>query len=136
MKDKKQNQEKLPNIYSSTNSNNNSKTNQSILRRNEIIDEYIKSINEYNQLKNEYNGAEQDYQRTLRDLRELENVGIKLESDLNKINQGLKEINEAIKGQKDFHNKSNTDMQQINRIKIENEKLTKENIHTYYFFGK
>lgn len=44
MKDKKQNQEKLPNIYSSTNSNNNSKTNQSILRRNEIIDEYIKSM--------------------------------------------------------------------------------------------
>ena len=39
MKDKKQSQEKLPNIYSSTNS-----TNQSILRRNEIIDEYIKSM--------------------------------------------------------------------------------------------
>ena len=44
MKDKIQNQEKLPNIYSSTNSNNNSKTNQSILRRNEIIDEYIQSM--------------------------------------------------------------------------------------------
>ena len=44
MKDKIQNQEKLPNIYSSTNSNNNSKTNQSILRRNEIIDEYIESM--------------------------------------------------------------------------------------------
>ena len=99
------------------------------LELKKLNDEYIKSINEYNQLKNEYNGAEQDYQRTLRDLRELENVGIKLESDLNKINQGLKEISEAIKGQKDFHNKSNTDMQQINRIKIENEKLTKENIN-------
>ena len=99
------------------------------LELKKLNDEYIKSINEYNQLKNEYNGAEQDYQRTLRDLRELENVGIKLESDLNKINQGLKEISEAIKGQKDFHNKSNTDIQQINRIKIENEKLTKENIN-------
>ena len=99
------------------------------LELKKLNDEYIKSINEYNQLKNEYNGAEQDYQRTLRDLRELENVGIKLESDLNKINQGLKEISEAIKGQKDFHNKSNTDMQQINRIKIENEKLTKDNIN-------
>ena len=99
------------------------------LELKKLNDEYIKSINEYNQLKNEYNGAEQDYQRTLRDLRELENVGIKLESDLNKINQGLKEISEAIKGQKDFHNKSSTDMQQINRIKIENEKLTKENIN-------
>ena len=44
MKEKIQNQEKLPNIYSSTNNNNNSKTNQSILRRNEIIDEYIQSM--------------------------------------------------------------------------------------------
>ena len=99
------------------------------LELKKLTEEYTKSINEYNQLKNEYNGAEQDYQRTLRDLRELENVGIKLESDLNKINQGLKEINEAIKGQKDFHNKSNADMQQINRIKVENEKLAKENIN-------
>ena len=34
----------LPNIYSSSNSNNISEINQNILRRNEIIDEYIKSI--------------------------------------------------------------------------------------------
>ena len=113
----------MSNVAMTVNKENNE------LELKKLNDEYIKSINEYNQLKNEYNGAEQDYQRTLRDLRELENVGIKLESDLNKINQGLKEISEAIKGQKDFHNKSNTDMQQINRIKIENEKLTKENIN-------
>ena len=34
----------LPNIYSSSNSNNISEINQNILRRNEIIEEYIKSI--------------------------------------------------------------------------------------------
>ena len=34
----------LPNIYSSTNNNNTFEINQNIKRRNEIIDEYIKSI--------------------------------------------------------------------------------------------
>ena len=42
MKEKKT-EEKLPNIYSSINSNN-SQSKQSILRRNEIIDEYILSL--------------------------------------------------------------------------------------------
>jgi len=43
MKEKKQIEEKLPNIYSSMN-NKSSQSNQSILRRNEIIDEYILSM--------------------------------------------------------------------------------------------
>ena len=60
MKDKKQNQEKLPNIYSSTNSNNNSKTNQSILRRNEIIDEYIKSMDKKTNGFNELSAASEE----------------------------------------------------------------------------
>ena len=103
---------------------NKEKNEQEIQKLN---DEYSEAINVYNQLKNEYNGAEQEYQRIIRDIRELENVGIKLESDLNKINQGLKEVNEAIKGQREQGNRNNLDLQQINRIKIENEKLTKEN---------
>ena len=60
MKDKKQNQEKLPNIYSSTNSNNNSKTNQSILRRNEIIDEYIKSMDKKTNGMNELSATSEE----------------------------------------------------------------------------
>ena len=43
MKEKNQIEEKLPNIYSSVN-NKSSQSNQSILRRNEIIDEYILSM--------------------------------------------------------------------------------------------
>ena len=60
MKDKKQNQEKLPNIYSSTNSNNNSNTNQSILRRNEIIDEYIKSMDKKTNGGNELSATSEE----------------------------------------------------------------------------
>ena len=60
MKDKKQNQEKLPSIYSSANSSNNSKTNQSILRRNEIIDEYIKSMDKKTNGFNELSAASEE----------------------------------------------------------------------------
>ena len=92
-----------------------------------LNDEYINMINEYNQMKNEYNSCEQEYQRILRDLREIENIGIKLESDMNKLNQGLKEINDNIKTQNDQGNKNNSDIKQIERIKIENKKLIEEN---------
>ena len=60
MKDKKQNQEKLPSIYSSANSSNNSKTNQSILRRNEIIDEYIKSMDKKTNGGNELSATSEE----------------------------------------------------------------------------
>ena len=92
-----------------------------------LSEEYSEAINEYNQLKNEYNASEQEYQRIIRDIRELENVGIRLESDLSKINQALKEVNEAIKNLKEQSNRNSIDIQQINRIKVENEKLSKEN---------
>ena len=111
----------MSNVAMNFNKENNE---QEIKKLNE---EYVQAINEYNQLKNEYNGAEQEYQRIISDLRELENVGIKLESDLNKINQALKEVNESIKGIKEQNNRNSLDTQQINRIKVENEKLTKEN---------
>ena len=44
MKEKNQIEEKLPNIYSSTNTNTNPQSNQSISRRNEIIEEYLLSM--------------------------------------------------------------------------------------------
>ena len=104
---------------------NNRESNERELKQ--LTEEYTEAVNEYNQLKNEYNSSEQEYQRIIRDLRELENVGIKIESDLNRLNQTMKEINEAIKSLREQSNRHNLDLQQINRIKVENEKLTKEN---------
>ena len=58
MKEKKT-EEKLPNIYSTINSNN-SQSKQSILRRNEIIDEYILSLDKKENGIHEISGASEE----------------------------------------------------------------------------
>ena len=48
-------EERLPDIFSSKNNNNQNSSKQSIKRRNEIIDEYIKSLDQKSNRKKEKN---------------------------------------------------------------------------------
>lgn len=134
----------LPNIYSPTNNNNISETNQNILRRNEIIDEYIKSIDKKTNGFNEISVTSEEDDKdpfSLKNLKPIKREKNKLILPNFAKREKLKSLSSSRKNEKDKKNNilvnNNQVINQKNDIS-KNKNYSDNNINgnTNPYFGK